>query len=254
MTSNKMSKSIKTLSKFDLVVNQFSLALDEPLEHSPFIEFNRMSYPGFEAHLYTIADASHWKPEINETGDVILSRPKNESDLSKSWLRLMAVTLEIMGALENYRNGLKQGLIPTTHWMYHEIRWYRRNWDESPHQLKPPEDFLYSVDESIQSNIKELNDLGFSTTQSCSGLAKDHADRDAYLPYVMFDERTYPRASAHLFTLADMTGWIPSYGPHNFDIEFILYTAEGAEKFWDNLVISARRLADLLRDYRESFK
>jgi hypothetical protein len=131
MTSNEMNRSIKSLSKFDLVVNKFSLALDEPQEDSPFIEFNHISYPGFEAHLYTIADASHWKPEVNESGDVVLSRPKDESDLSESWLRLMAVTWEIMGALEKYRQGLRHGIIPTTHWMYHEIRWYRRNWDES---------------------------------------------------------------------------------------------------------------------------
>jgi len=99
-----------------------------------------------------------------------------------------------------------------------------------------------------------LNDLGFSTTQSCSGIAKDHADREEYLPYVMFDERAYPRSSAHLFTLADISGWIPSYGPHNFDIEFRLPSAEDAEKFWDHLVVSARRLAELVHDYRTGLK
>ena len=70
----------------------------------------------------------------------------------------------------------------------------------------------------------------------------------------MFDERTFPRSSAHLFTLADITGWIPSYGPHNFDIEFRLLGPEGSERFWDNLVTAAKRLAELLHEYRDSVK
>ena len=254
MTSDEIERSIKALSKFDLVVNHFSLALDDRQEDPPFLEFNRTSYPGFEAHLYTIADASSWLPDLNSEGDVVLLGPKNESDRYESWLKILANTQEVMESLEQYRQGLNHGIIPSTHWIYHENRWYRKNWEGPPHELKSADEFLYSVDESIKSHIKELNDIGFSTTQSCSGLARDHADREPYLPYVMFDERVFPRSSAHLFTLADITGWIPSYGPHNFDIEFRLPGPEDAERFWDNLVGSARRLVELLHDYRVSFK
>lgn len=254
MTSDEIERNIKALSKFDLVVNRFSLALDDRQEDPPFLEFNRASYPGCEAHLFTIADASLWLPDLNSEDDVVLLGPKDESDRYESWLKILAITQEVMESLEQYRQGLKHGIIPSTHWIYHEIKWYRQNWEGPLHELKPEDEFLYSVDESIRSHIKELNDLRFPTTQSCSGLIKDHADREPYLPYVMFDERIYPRSSAHLFTLADITGWIPSYGPHNFDIEFRLPGPDGAERFWDNLVVSARRLVELLHDYRVSFK
>ena len=254
MTSDEIERNIKALSKFDLAVNRFSLALDDNHKDPPFLEFNRTSYPGFEAHLFTIADATLWRPELTSTVDVILSGPENESDCSESWIKLFSILQDVMESLGQYRQDLKHGIIPSTHWVYHEIRWYRQNWEGPPHELKPAEDFLYSVDESIRPHIKELNELGFPTTQSCSGLAKDHTERDPYLPYVMFDERIFPRSSAHLFTLADITGWIPSYGPHNFDIEFRLSDAEGAERFWDNLVVSAKKLAELLHDYRIRLK
>jgi len=254
MTSIEIERSIKALSKFDLVVNCFSLALDDSQEDLPLLEFNRNSYPGFEAHLFTIADASLWLPELNSEADIVLLRPKNESDRYEAWMKILDVTQEVMKSLDQYRQGLKHGIIPSTNWAYHENRWYRKNWESSPHELIPVDEFLYSVDESIRSHIRELNDLGFLTTQSCSGLTKDHTDRDQYLPYVMFDERADPRSTAHLFTLADISGWIPSYGPHNFDIEFQLPDAEDAEKFWDHLVVSARRLAELLYDYRTGFK
>ena len=254
MTFHEIERGIKALSKFQLVVNRFSIALEKNHDDLPYLEFNRTSYPGFEAHLFTIADAALWTPELSETDDVIIKGPKNVSDLSESWRKLLAITLDVMNSLKNYRQGLKQGLFPNTHWIHQEIKWYRKNWEESPHKIKPTDEFLYTVDESIKFHIKELNELGFPTTQSCSGLARDHVGRDPYQPYVMFDERMFPRSSAHLFTLADITGWIASYGPHNFDSEFTLLDSKKSELFWDNLVKSARRLAELLHDYRERNK
>ncbi|KXH70519.1 MAG: hypothetical protein AM326_04265 [Candidatus Thorarchaeota archaeon SMTZ-45] len=250
----EIQRSISALSKFDLVVNHFSTALDNGLEERPLIEFDRSSYPGFEAHLFTIADAAQWMPELNSEENVVLFGPESMSNQYESWMRLLDFVNEVMNSLDDYRQELKHGIIPTTHWIYNENRWYRKNWEGPNHRFKPVNEFLYSVDESIQAHIKSLNALGFPTTQSCSGLKKDHPNRDPYLPYVMFDERAYPRSSAHLFTLADMTGWIPSYGPHNFDIEFRLHDSEDAERFWDRLVMNARRLAELLQDYRVSRK
>lgn len=250
----EMQRSISALSKFDLVVNHFSLALDNCLEQRPSIEFDRSSYPGFEAHLFTIADAAQWIPELNSADNVVLFGQENVNNQYGSWIRLLDTTEEIMRSLDNYRQELTHGIIPSTHWIYNENRWFRKNWEGPYHRYKPADEFLDSVDESIQAHIKALNDLGFPTTQSCSGLIKDHPNRDPYLPYVMFDERVYPRSSAHLFTLADITGWIPSYGPHNFDVEFRLHDPEDAERFWNRLVRSARRLAELLKDYRTNLK
>jgi hypothetical protein len=250
MTSDEIERSIISLSKYDLVVNHFSTGLIDDNER-PQIEFNRTSYPGVEAHLFTIADATSWEPELTPTNDVIFFGSTNESDIYESWIRLLSAIQDIMSTLEHYRQGLKHGIIPSSHWIYHELMWYRKNWEGPPHEPKSADSFLYSVDESIRHHIKELNKLGLSTTQSCSGLAKDHEDREPYLPYLMFDERIYPRLSAHLFTLADITGWIPSYGPHNFDIEFRLNSAEGAKRFWDSLVVSAKKMVSLLHDYRK---
>jgi hypothetical protein len=250
MTSDEMKTNIKALTRFDLIVSKYSLIENE----APTLTFDQTSYPGFEAHLFTIADATLWSPEFGPESSVTLTGPKDVITPQDSLTNLLEVTNEIMGSLKQYRQGLKHGIIPSTHWVYHETRWYRENWEGPLRELKPAKDFLYSIDESIRPHIKELNDLGFLTTQSCSGLAREHTDRDPYLPYVMFDERIFPRSGAHLFTLADITGWIPSYGPHNFDIEFRLHTPEDSKRFWDGLVVTARRLAELLHEYREQFR
>ncbi len=248
MNSTEIEARINALSQYDLVVNRFSTSL---LGDSPYIEFDHTSYPGVEAHLFTIADASLWEPELTSTADVILRGPTNKSTRVENWNTLLTNIQDVMTLLGPFRQGLTHGIIPTSHWIYHEFRWYRENWEGPPHEQKSADSFLHLVDESIRYHMKELNDLGFPTTQSCSGLAKDHSDRDPYQPYVMFDERIYPRSSAHLFTLADITGWIPSYGPHNFDIEFRLNSAEGATRFWDNLVVFTRKIVSLLYDYRK---
>jgi hypothetical protein len=254
MTTAEIEKRIKALSRFDLVVSQYNLSLNGNTDEQQFIEFDRSSYPGFEAHLFTIADISLWSPEVNPTAPVVLRGPMNQSDRSDSWSKMIDVMDEVMKSLEQYRQGLKHGIIPSTHWIYHELKWYRKNWEGPFREVKPVDEFLYSIDESIREHVKELNDLGYLTTQSCSGLARDHKDREPYLPYVMFDERVYPRSSAHLFTLADITGWIPSYGPHNFDIEFRLSSSDYAERFWNSLIVSARKLAEQLHDYRANLK
>ena len=254
MTFDEIERCIKALLEFDLVVNRFSLSLDDTQEPSPLLEFNRESYPGFEAHLFTIADASLWHPELTETSNVVLRNLGDASNRTESWNRLLSNTLTIMEALNLYRQGLRHGIIPSSHWIYHEFQWYRENWDAFVHESSESLDFLQSVDESIRPHIKELNKLGYLTTQSCSGLPIDHPNREPYLPYVMFDERAYPNASAHLFTLADMTGWIPSYGPHNFDVELRLRNAEQAEHRWDKLLSGARHLTSLLVDYHLRFK
>lgn len=254
MTS-KIEKGIMDLSKYDLVVKRFNLALDENQLGSPELEFARTSYPGFEAHLYTIADAALWIPELDSSNDaLVLKGSRNRVNPYDSWMRLLDVTNRIMKYLEFYRQEVKHGIIPSTNWLFNEYQWYRKNWDHPQHKTLTVDEFLPSVDESIRVHIRVLNDLGFSTTQSCSGMEKDHRDREPYLPYVMFDERAYQRSSAHLFTLADISGWIPSYGPHNFDIEFRLLDSTDAEAHWDKLVESARTLVRLLQDYRTTVK
>ncbi len=254
MTTFEIERRIRSLSKYDLVVDSYCLGLDDSLDEPPSIQISKSSYPGFEAHLFTIADASLWQTELTEASDVILRNLGDSSIRVQSWYRFLSNFQRIMGALSLYRRRLRLGIIPSVQWISSEYQWYRQNWEASLHESGPTQDFLYSVDASIRSHIKELNELGFLTTQSCSGLPIDHPDREAYLPYVSFDERAYPRVSAHLFTLADMTGWTPIYGPHNFDVELTLQTSEKAERMWERLVVGARYLAPLLADYRLRFK
>ncbi|MFW9767258.1 MAG: hypothetical protein ACFFF9_01255 [Candidatus Thorarchaeota archaeon] len=251
MSSDAIRKRINTLSDHGVLVTDYTLGIDS--DNRPQIEFDHTSYPGIEAHLFTIADVSSWEPELLSSANVLLSSLSNDSDKFKTWMKLLTTLEDVMKSLEQYKQGLLHGIIPSSPWVYYEIQWYRKNWEGPQHELIPVESILHLIDESIKPHIKELNELGFQTTQSCSGLAKDHLDRDPYLPYVMFDERIYPRSSAHLFTLADISGWIPSYGPHNFDIELQLNSADGAERFWDKLVETARLLASLLQAYRSKF-
>ena len=253
MTS-KIERGISGISKYDLIVKHFDLALDEDSQKIPYLEFDRASYPGFEPHLFTIADAAMWTPELSSTDEVLLTGPRDSTSPYDSWMKLLNMINQIMKYLEFYRQEMKHGIFPSTNWLFNENQWYRRNWERPQYKVLEVDEFLPSVDESIRAHIKELNDLGFPTTQSCSGLEKDHSDREPYLPYVMFDERAYQRSSAHLFTLADIAGWIPSYGPHNFDIEFRLLDSTDAEARWDKLVASGRSLVRLLQDYRTSIK
>ncbi len=254
MNTLEIERRLRSLSKYDLIMDSYCLGLGEPLDEPASIRISKSSYPGFEAHLFTIADASLWQTELTLTSDVILRNSSHPSIRVQSWYRLLGNLQRIMDALSLYRRGLRHGIIPSVQWISSEYQWYRQNWEASLHESYSTQDFLYSVDASIRSHIKELNELGFLTTQSCSGLPMDHPDREAYLPYVSFDERAYPRVSAHLFTLAEMTGWIPIYGPHNFDVELTLQTPEMAERMWERLVVGARYLAPLLADYRLRFK
>lgn len=247
MFTTKIERTIKALSKYGLVITRIS-ANSEP----PQIEIDHSCYPGIEAHLFTIADAASWKPELKQSGDVILSAELEISYKVDPWTRLFLASQTVMDGLKEYREGLKHGIISSSNWISDETKWYRANWVERQYKAVPPEEFLHLVDESIRSHIRELNELGFHTTQSCSGLLRDHEDREPYLPYVMFDERSYPRASAHLFTIADIAGWIPSYAPHQFDIELRLHDAVHADRFWNKLVVTARKISSLLDDYRSN--
>lgn len=109
------------------------------------------------------------------------------------------------------------------------------------------------VDKSIKRHIRELNEFGFATTSSCSGMARDHPERRPMLPYVMFDDESYFDVSAHLFSLADMAGWQSSFGAHGYDVA-IEYNIDGLDEdymeAWGELVEAARKLGGALSEYR----
>jgi hypothetical protein len=120
MTS-KIEKRIRDLSKYDLVVKRFNLAIDENQAGLPELEFDRASYPGFEAHLYTIADAALWTPKLGSTdGVLVLKGPRDIINPYYSWKRLLDITNRIMKYLEFHRQEMKHGIIPSTNWLFNE--------------------------------------------------------------------------------------------------------------------------------------
>ncbi|MBE0526073.1 MAG: hypothetical protein IH631_03965, partial [Candidatus Thorarchaeota archaeon] len=119
------------------------------------------------------------------------------------------------------------------------------------HEKKNLSDFIDYVDTSIRNHVAALNNYGFDTIESCSGLPQDHPDRNPYRPYVMLDERAYPNCIPHFFTLADIADWIPSYAPHNFDVYIRIQRHNPVGEAWNRLVQSARDLHLLLKPYRQ---
>jgi hypothetical protein len=215
--------------------------------------FDRHSYPNVEAHLFTAADVSGWTPSFSDTYDVVCRREvrSHEETLMQEWRVFLSKMETLTENLTDYRHRIEQGEYPTVIWAHTNRGWHRREWNASSHPVPRPEDFIGYVDVSIRPHILRLNDLGFGTMESCSGLKAEHPDREPYWPYVMFDERTYPGIAPHLFTLADIAGWIPTLAPHSFDVYVKVRKDADVRGSWDRLVTSAVALSDLLKQYRQ---
>jgi hypothetical protein len=230
------------------------------IDDIPYVVLSHEVYPGIEAHLFTIADIALWLPAFDERGNVVLYRPRdldeNEKDpnlekaRSDSWLKLLAAVERVTKLLTPYKDFVDGGLIPETVWAHHQRQWHFGLRDAPDHEAPPVDMFIDYVDHSIRPLIRELNELGFATKESCSGLLDEHPDREPYRPYVMFDERVYVDVSAHLFTLADITQWIPGPGPHGFDVRIQQSVGEDIPKAWSRLRRAARAFAPLLGQYR----
>jgi len=230
------------------------------IDDIPCIVLSHEVYPGVEAHLFTIADMALWLPTFDEQGNVVLYRPREldetetgssfEKARSDSWLRLLAAVEQVTKLLTPYKKSVDRGLIPETVWAHHQRQWHFGLREAPDHEAPPVDTFIDYVDLSIKPLIRKLNELGFTTRESCSGLADEHPDREPYRPYVMFDERVYVDMSAHLFTLADITQWIPGPGSHGFDVRIQQGVGEHIPKAWNRLLRGAEALAPLLESYR----
>ncbi|MGY5875680.1 MAG: hypothetical protein RTU30_08035 [Candidatus Thorarchaeota archaeon] len=259
MHSIERSFVLKTLTKSGFSARSIQLGIDSQTEQTPFIIFDHTTYPGVEAHLFTVADASLWLPAFTSSGDVVLYRP-NEQDVNQdssslkkrieAWQELLVAIVEISNLLKPYKTRLEQGWIPRIIWAHHESEWHHGLRDAPDHEVRPISEFLDYVDPSIRPCICELNECGFITKESCSGLLDEHPDRDPYRPYVMFDDRVYVGMSSHLFTLADIGQWIPSYGPHGFDVVVRQQLGDYNEIAWNRLIDVARQLSPLISNYQ----
>ena len=210
------------------------------------------SYPNVEAHLFTAGDAAGWCPTFSDAYDVVLRRESVSriSKPEKEWQTLLSRTEDLMELLTDYRNRIQRGDYPSVMWAHTNRGWHRREWNPAPHPVPEPKEFIHYVDESIRPHILKLNELGFGTMESCSGLKEEHPDRDPYWPYVMFDERTYPGIVPHLFTLADAAGWVATLAPHSFDVYLKVKRGDDLKKAWDRLVASAAAVSGFLATYR----
>jgi len=251
LTSKKIAKTLRTYG-FDVLSLHTGFS-DECIDH-PTIVIDHQSYPGVEAHAFTAANSALWVPKLSDTGDVLLTFPQtvNIEELHLAWERLLETLTQLSNALRSYRNRISDGWIPSIIWAHHERDWYRDR-STAPYYEQPNTfTFIEYVDPSIRAQIVLLNDYGFPTLESCSGIPQDHPDRDPYRPYVMFTERAYPNCIPHFFTLADIADWIPTYAPHNFDVYIRIHNHTSIEESWNQLVKSAVFLHSLLKSYRES--
>lgn len=242
----------------------------------PYVVLGGGEYRGCEAHYFTIADVSLWIPELLPSGDVVLYYPlRRLSDKhpdafpqrrTMSWEFLMMNFEEIM---ERLWIKSKTENDSTDEWAHNEkdLEGYLVSFPfpidkklkhvESkiigPENMPVPIDkILRRVDGSIKEQILELNKAGFATTECCSGLKKDHEGDAPFPAYVCFDDEYYLDVSAHLFTLAEISGWDPCWGAHGFDV--LLYAVGDTEKeredAWERLQDSAKKLGDELSEYR----
>lgn len=232
-----------------------SLDIEEERTKSKLgVVFSHLSYPNVEAHLFTAADAARWIPRLDSSGDIEITYPLRSMRCSReSALGELRESINIlMNRLRLFKEDLSKGDIPDTIWAHQEPKWHRALWSPPRYSSRPVEEFISYVDPSIRQYISQLNELGFGTIESCSGLLEDHLDREPYWSYVMFDERAYPGAAPHLFTLNDIAGWDVSYAPHNFDIYLRVRKGEDILESWKSLVESATFLESFIRNYRES--
>ncbi len=255
---------LNAMIKGGFSVKHIHLGIQSEPKGVPLIVFDHIAYPGVEAHLFTIADASLWLPAFTSSGDVVLYRPNwldesldplpTKRSRNEDWQGLLESFEKFSKLLSPYRASLNHGYIPRTIWSHHEAEWHHGLREAPDHDGKPIDEFLDYVDISIQPHICELNELGFITIESCSGLIDEHPDREPYKPYVMFDDRVYIGVSAHLFTLADIGQWIPSCAPHGFDVVAKQREGENIEQAWVCFIRAARALTPLIRQYQTLIK
>lgn len=256
-----MKRIQTTLAKTGYSIKKVELGAGSELDTIPCLVLNHDIYPGVEAHLFTIADSAFWIPALTPTADVLLFRPRSLNEAKsashieragyQAWEKLLTAFKRMSTLLAPYREKLDEGYIPTGVWAHYDSEWYRKIREAPEPEPRPVSEFIQHIDASIRTHIRTLNENGFSTIESCSGLPSDHLDRVPYRPYVMFSERAYVGVCAHLYTLADIAGWNPCCAPHGFDIVIRQRIGDEVEDAWNRLAIATRALSRLVGDYRE---
>jgi hypothetical protein len=220
--------------------------------HLPHVVLTQSSYPGFEAHLFTMADASFWIPEFTPDDGVVLYYPWGSDDEKRSaWERLLESVVVMCRQLADYRERAQRGLQSVP------VRWAHgeKVWEEllrlAVKQASTPETDHW--EKSIVAHVTALCNCGFVAKYAYSGLIKDHPTVKVLdFPTVWFDDEIYIGVDVHLFTLAHMAQWVPSFSEHGIDVIMELPTRDQDETRigWKRLASAASALKRLLRGYR----
>jgi len=199
-----------------------------------------------------MADASFWIPEFTPGDRVVLYYPWGSDDEKRSaWERLLESAVVMSRQLAGYRERIQRGLQGVS------VRWAHgeKVWEQllTPPVQQPLIPEANRWEKSIMAHITVLRNCGFVAKYAYSGLTKDHPTVKVLdLPTVWFDDESYIGVDAHLFTLADMAQWLPSFGEHGIDVIMELSTRDQEETRigWKRLASEASTLKRLLRGYR----
>jgi len=245
------------LAHWDYNCVDLNFAVNEDPNDVPYVALDVSDKYGFEAHLFTAADMALWLPEILPSGHVVLYHPNRHLHDSTSFAE---VRLKLWDTLSRYldwithmvRAGRSEYGNPSSSWAHceREEDGYFEIPENEPQYI---EKILKHVDGYLPDVILELNRNGFVTIESCSGLKEDHEDRRPFEAYVCFDDEYYLDVSAHLFTLAEVSGWDPTFGAHGFDVLFYAHAQSEKEvkEAWDRLADMAGEFGVHLEEYRE---
>ena len=247
------------LEHWDIPYKDLNYAVSNDPDDIPYLILDHDSYSGGEAHFFTVADLAVWIPELLPSGDVVLYYPlrllddKHPDALSRkrtiSW-EILAFSFDQI--MHKIRVAGAHRFSSTDTWAHNERE--PEGYIEIPENDPIPIDkILRRVDTSIKETILELNKAGFATIESCSGLKKDHEGSKPFQPYVALDDEYYLDVSAHIFTIAEASGWDPCWGAHGFEV--LIYATDESEKelenAWKKLGEVAKEFGEELESYRE---
>ena len=253
------AKFREVLAYCDFQIIDLNFAVSDDRDDIPYVVIDVSDMFGVEAHLFTAADMALWIPELLPSGNVVIYYPNRYpsgnscGECTQSRLALWdALTRFLDWITHKVRVGRAEYGIASNSWAHCERKedGYFEIPENTPQYI---EKMRRRVDGYLPDVLLELNKQGFVTIESCSGLKEDHEDSTPFPAYVCFDDEYYLDVSAHLFTLAEASGFDPTFGAHGFDVLIYAHTEsqKGLKKSWDRLVATATTFGEYLEEYRD---